>query len=154
VLIHPACVRDRADDLDEVREMIAAGEREIAVDELRWLLEGCSDFVEAHQLLGELAIGLDGDVALARAHFGVGFQLGDKALRQAGNPSPLPFREPANRPFFECGRSLATCLAELGKREMAEGVLRRLIECDPSDPLHLAAMLDDLRSGGQPIVEL
>jgi hypothetical protein len=134
--------------------MIAEGEKEIAVDELRWLLEGCSDFLEAHQLLGELALELDHDVTLARAHFGVGYQLGEQALRRSGNPRPLPYREPANRPFFECGRSLAGCLAELGKPEMAEQVLRTLLDCDPTDPLHLAAALDDLKSGGLPIVQL
>jgi hypothetical protein len=154
VFVHPRCVRERADDLDEVREMIRAGEREIAVDELRWLLTGCSDYLEAHQLLGELALELDNNVELARGHFGIAFQLGEKALHRAGDPRPLPYGEPANRPFFECGRQLAACLAELGKRDMAQSVLEQLISCDPSDPLQLKSALDDLKSGGLPIVEL
>lgn len=140
--------------MDEVREMIRAGEREIAVDELRWLLDGCSDFLEAHQLLGELALELDHDVELARGHFGVAFQLGEKALKRAGDARPLFYREPANRPFFDCGRKLAACLAELGKRDLAESVLRTLLSCDASDPLQLRAALDGLKSGGLPIVEL
>jgi hypothetical protein len=147
-------VRERADDLDEVREMIRAGEREIAVDELRWLLDGCSDYLEAHQFLGELALALDHDVELARGHFGLAFQLGEQALRRAGDPRPVLYREPANRAFFECGRHLAACLVELGKRDLAESVIAKLIACDPSDPLQLNAALDELNSGGLPIVEL
>ena len=154
VFVHPRCVRERADDMEEVRDMIRAGEREIAVDELRWLLTGCSDNLEAHQLLGELALELAGDVELARGHFGVAFQLGEKALRQAGDPRPLPYREPANQSFFKCGHQLAACLAELGKPDMAQSVLEKLLSCDPSDPLHLKSALDDLQSGGLPIVEL
>lgn len=145
VLVHPRCVRDRAEDLEEVYEMIRAGEREIAVDELRWLLDGCSEFLEAHQLLGELAIDLDNDLSLARAHFGVAYQLGEKALRKAGNPRPLPYREPANQSFFLCGRQLAACLASLGEPAKAKSVLAFLLDCDPSDPLGLAAIRDDLK---------
>lgn len=152
--MHPRCVRERAEDLEEVRAMIQAGELEIALDELRWLLDGCSDYLEAHQLLGELAVELDNNLPLARGHFGVAYQLGEKALRRAGNPRPLPYREPANQAFFECGRQLAACLAEAGERENAESVLRFLLDCDASDPLGVAAMIDDLKSGGLPIIEL
>ena len=36
--------------------MLAAGENEVARDELRWLLDGCPDFIAAHRMLGELAL--------------------------------------------------------------------------------------------------
>jgi hypothetical protein len=140
--------------VEEAREMVRAGELEIAIDELRWLLDGCSDNLEIHQLLGELALELDKDVPLARAHFGIGYEVGEKALRRSGDPRPLLYREPANQAFFECGRQLAECLVHMSKQEMAESVLRCLLSCDPNDPLRLAAKLDDLRSGGLPIVEM
>src|SRR5688500_15334726 len=54
-LVHPPCVRERSEDLLEVQAMLAAGEMEVAADELRWLLEDCRDFIEAHKILGELA---------------------------------------------------------------------------------------------------
>ena len=55
---------------------------DVAVDELRWLVGVCSEFVEAHALLGELALA-EGDAALARGHFGFAVQLGLKALQRA-----------------------------------------------------------------------
>ena len=37
---------------------------------------------------------------------------------------------------------------------MAEEVVDQLVKLDPADPLALRAMLDELRTGGLPIVEL
>lgn len=154
LLVHPRCARDRAEDLEEVRAMIDAGELEIAVDELRWLLSGCSEFMEAHELLGQLAIEKDNDRPLARGHYGFAYQLGLQTLRRAGMPAPLPYKHPANRPFYQAGRGLAWCLEKMGHSALADEVARTLVELDPSDPLQVRAMLDDLRSGGLPIVEL
>jgi hypothetical protein len=152
-LVHPPCARDRAEDLAEVREMIAADELDVALDELHWLVSGCSEFIEAHLLLGELALAV-GDVPLARGHSGIAYQLGLMALRRAGMPSPLPYSHPANKAFFEAGRALASCLAKLDKLPMAEEIIDVLLKLDPTDPLRLRAMLDELRTGGRPIVEL
>jgi hypothetical protein len=153
VLVHPPCVRDRTEDLDEVRAMIEAGELELAEEELRWLLTDCSEFIAAHALLGELAAAR-GDLTLARGHFGAGYQLGLQALRRANMPAPLLYSQPANRPFFAAGRGLAWCLAKLDKRELAVEVVDTLLKLDPSDPLAVRTMLDDIGSGGLPIVEL
>ena len=152
--MHPGCVRERAEDLDEVREMIEAGELEVAADELRWLLADCHEFIAAHALLGELALETNNDLALARGHFGAGYQLGLHALRRAKMPKPLLYSQPANRPFFAAGRGLAACLSRLDKFEMAIEVVDTLIELDPPDPLKLRALLDELRTGGKPIVDL
>lgn len=133
--------------------MIEAGESEIALDELRWLLSGCAEFMAAHVLLGDLARDT-GDTPLARAHYGAGYQLGLQTLRRARMPKPLLYSQPANQPFFDAGRGLAWALEKLGKPQMADEVLSTLTELDPSDPLRLRAMLDELRSGGAPIVDL
>ncbi len=133
--------------------MIEAGETDIALDELRWLLSGCAEFIAAHALLGEIALGM-GDWPLARGHYGAGYQLGLQTLRRAKMPKPLLYSQPANQPFFEAGRGLIACLEKLDKRQMAEEVVSTLIQFDPSDPLRLRAMLDELRSGGAPIVDL
>jgi hypothetical protein len=153
VFVHPRSVRDRSEDLEEVRTMIEAGELDLAVDELRWLLADCPEFIAAHALLGELALEKN-DVALARGHFGAGYQLGLQILRRAKMPTPLPYSHPANRPFFAAGRGLAGCLAKLGKQPMAREVVESLLQLDGSDPLQLRAMLDELATGGLPIVEL
>lgn len=134
--------------------MIAAGETDVATDELRWLVSTCSEMIEAHFLLGKLAAEGAGDVALARGHFGFGFQLGDKALARAGNPTPLAALHPANRPFFDAGRGLAWCLNEMGKRDLAVEVVEQLLRCDRSDPLGLRGWIDEIRTAGAPIVEL
>jgi hypothetical protein len=152
-LVHPPCVREAAEDLEEVRQMIAAGESDVAIDELRWLLDACHDFIEAHFLLGKLAVETGGDLALGRAHFGIGYQLGMRALERAGNPTPLPPLHPANRPFFDAGRGLAWCLMELHKRDMALEVVERLLRCDPSDALQLRTWVDEIKTAGAPIVE-
>jgi hypothetical protein len=154
VLAHPRCARDRADDLEEVREMIEAGELDVAIDELRWLVGGCSEFIEAHTLLGELALATDEDVALARGHFGVAVQLGLKALERAKAAGPLPCGQPANRPFFEAARGLVWCLGKLKMFDKAEELVARVVTLDPRDPLEVRKLLDDLRSGGLPVVEL
>jgi hypothetical protein len=139
-LIHPRCARDRADDLEEVQAMIAAGEIEIARDEVRWLLQGCHDFLEAHKLLGELAYA-DRDVPLARGHFGYAFRIGQQAIARAGSPRPIPHRLPGNQAFHEAGKALALCLIQLDKRELAAEVVKDLLSYDPSDPLGVRALI-------------
>jgi hypothetical protein len=107
----------------------------------------------AHVLLGELALAA-GDFSLARGHYGAGYQLGLQTLRRAKMPKPLVYAQPANRAFFECGRGLTGSLEKLGKSAMADEVVSTLIELDRSDPLNVRAMVDALRTGGAPIVEL
>ena len=140
--VHPRCALDRADDLEEVRKMIEAEEVEIATDELRWLLGGCSDFIDAHKALGELAL-LENDIPLARGHFGYAYQIGKKTLDSARCQGPLPYRLEANTAFHEAGKGLAHCLKQLGKRRMFTDVVELLLMCDPSDPLGVRGMLAD-----------
>ena len=144
-LVHPRCALERAEDLEEVQNMLDAGEHEIALDELRWLLNGCSDFVAAHRLLGELALA-EGDLKLARGHFGYAYEIAISAFPPRGLDAPLPFRLPANRAFLEAAKGLAWCLHELGKKKLARRVLDQLLNCDPSDPLGVQAWQDAWRS--------
>ncbi len=137
-LVHPRCALERSEDLEEVQKMLDGGEVEIATDELRWLLDGCSDFVAAHRLLGELAMA-DGDLKLARAHFGYAYDICLSAFPPEGLAGPLPYRFPVNQGFFESAKGLAWCLHELGKDEMAFEVLDELLKCDPADPLGVRA---------------
>lgn len=133
--------------------MIEAGEADIALDELHWLLSGCSEFIAAHVLLGEIARDA-GDIPLARGHYGAGYQLGLQTLRRANMPKPVLYSQPANRPFFEAGRGLVWSLERQGKPQMAEEVVATLVALDASDPLQLRAMLDELRTEGKPIIDL
>ncbi len=147
-LVHPPCAIERADDLEEVHQMIDAGEADVAIDELRWLLSGCADFVEAHQLLGELALA-DGDAQLARAHFGYAFDIGLAALPSEAWKGALPFRLPGNRSFLTATKGLALCLHEIGQSDRAREVGKRLLAFDPSDPLRVAAWLAQLPAAGE-----
>lgn len=151
--MHPPCARERAEDLEEVRAMIDGGEAEVAVDELHWLLSGCSEFVEGHAILGELALEA-GDYALARGHFGFAVQLGMKAIERAKVAGPLPYSQPANQSFHEAGRGLVESLLALQMTPKAIELVRKLVLLDPSDPLELRALVDAAQSGGLPIVEL
>jgi hypothetical protein len=152
-MVHPRCARDQTEDLEEVRLMIDAGEHEVAIDELRWLLSDCAENIGAHAMLGEIASEA-GDWPLARGHYGAGYQLGLQTLRRAKMPKPLLYSQPANRTFFEAGRGLIAVLEKLGKSAMANEVVATLLELDPSDPLEVRAMVDALRTGGAPVVEL
>lgn len=120
--------------------MLAAGEVEIARDELIWLLDECHDYLDAHRLLGELALA-DGDLPLARGHFGAGFRIGQRAIRQAGDPRPVPYALPPNHAFHESGKGLAWCLVKLGKADLATDVVAFLVSCDPADPLALRSLM-------------
>jgi hypothetical protein len=126
--------------------MLAAGEVEIARDELLWLLEGCHEFIEAHRLLGELALA-DDDLPLARGHFGYAYRLGQRAIEQAGDPAtgvprPVPYRLPANQTFHEAGKGLVWCLLQLKMPAVAAEVVDFLKACDPTDPLGVQKLLD------------
>lgn len=139
-LVFPRCVQQRAADMEEIRKMLEAGEVDVAVDELRWLLGECHELLEAHKLLGEIAVS-DGDLELGRAHLGYAYDLGDKALPKGRLPGTLPYARPANRSFLEAAKGLAWCLNELGDPTAAKAVVRRLLELDPSDPLEVTQML-------------
>jgi tetratricopeptide (TPR) repeat protein len=153
VLVHPRSVREMAEDLEEVRAMIEAGELDVATDELRWLVSNCSEFIEAHELLGELALA-QGDAALARGHFGFAVQLGLKTLERAKVQGPLSYRQPANESFFLASRGLVLALAKLNQLPKAQELVETLVKLDPTDPLGLRALLEEVRTGGRPMVEL
>ena len=138
-LVPPRSVRDRDADLEEVRGMMEVGEFEIARDELVWLLSECRDLIDAHRLLGEIALA-DEDFRLARAHFGYAYELGSRALPKdfAG---PLPLCCPANRGFLESCKGLAWSLLKLRKQFKARAMVDTLLRLDPSDPLGAGEML-------------
>lgn len=138
--VHPQCAIDREMDLKEVEAMIELGEHEIATEELRWLLDGCSDFIHAHRLLGQLALERE-DFPLARGHFGHAFRVGAAAIRQVGGKIKVPHTQKPNRHFLECGKGLIYCLIKLGKKRMAGEIVDQLLECDPSDPLQVRTLL-------------
>jgi tetratricopeptide (TPR) repeat protein len=140
-LVHSRCALERSEDLEEVRQMIEAGEIDIAVDELRWLLNGCSDFVAAHRMLGALALA-DGDLKLARGHFGYAYEIALSAFPPRGLDAPLPYHLVANQAFLEAAKGLAWCLHELGKRELARRVVEQLLRFDPADPLSVRSWQD------------
>ena len=131
--------------------MIEAGETEIAQDELRYLLAGCPDFIEAHALCGELAAS---DLELARGHFGYAFGLGEKALAAARCDGPLPGAQRANAPWYDAALGLAWCFEKLGRAGEADRIARTACRFDATDPAGICATLDELRSGGLPMVDL
>ncbi len=142
-LVPPREAVDRAEDLEEVRSIIDAGEYEVAQDELRWLLDGYHDLLDAHRMLGELALEAR-DLKLGRAHFGYAFKLGLDALPTNNFSGSVPYSLTANQSFLESGKGLAWCLQELGKVEQARDVWQQLLRLDPTDPLGASAILAKL----------
>ena len=127
----PSCAYDRKEDLEEVRAMIAAGELEIARDELLYLVSDCRGFLDAHNLLGELALDED-DVPLARGHFGFAYEIALDSLPE-GFRGVLPAKVGYNRAFFLAGRGLARCLIARGQKGEGREVLKKLSQLDPRE---------------------
>lgn len=127
----PECACDRTEDIDEVRNMIAGGEAEIARDELLYLVSDCRGFLEAHNVLAELALE-EGDIGVARGHFGFGYECCLNVL-PPGFRGRLHSQRGSNIHFFAAGRGLARCL--IAQKKIAEGreVLEFLARLDPAD---------------------
>ncbi len=140
-LQYPPGVSERADDLAEVEEMIAIGELDCAIEELRWLLQGCSDLLAAHQLLGTLALEEE-DYALGRGHFGIVYDLVREVIPAGGLRGTLPYSIAENQVIYESGRGLAHCLRKTDKVDLARDVVRQLLEWDPSDPVKLRSWVE------------
>ncbi len=139
-MVMPRCVVLRQADMEEVRVMLAAGESEIAADELRWLLGGCPTLLEAHKLLGEISLA-DGDAPLARSHLTAAFELGLGAIPKRGLRGTLPYDRASNRAFHEAGRSLAACWMQLQEKKPAGEVVKQLLALDPGDPLNVGKLV-------------
>ncbi len=131
MFVAPRAAEERVDDIDEVQQMIAGEEFDIARDELLYLVADCSGFIEAHNLLAELALE-ENDLKLARGHFGFGFEQGLEVLTERFN-GELPAHEGYNAHFFAAGRGLARCLIALGDRRTGQDVLERLSRWDPRE---------------------
>ena len=142
-LVYPPRIRQFKEDIEEVYDIIAHEEWDLAVDELLWLLQQCRDLLEAHQLLGRIAL-YRNKLELARGHLGYAFELGLKAL---GNnfKGRLPLNRPTNQPFLQAGRDLVECLARLGERALAQSVAEQLLTWTPEDPLGVRKILERLQ---------
>ncbi|MGB4728557.1 MAG: hypothetical protein WBH86_14215 [Thermogutta sp.] len=134
-LVYPRKARLLRDDIEEVYDMIAHEEWDLAVDELLWLLRECRELLEAHQLLGRIAL-FQNKLDLARAHLGHAYELGLNATGKDFR-GRLPFTQAANRPLLQATRDLVECLIRLNERDLATSVAQRLLQWDPSDPLHV-----------------
>jgi len=139
----PACARERQEDIDEVRQMIAAGELEIARDELLYLVADCRAFLDAHNLLAELALE-EGNIPLARGHFGFAYEIGLLSLPERFRGT-LPADRDYNRAFFLAGRGLARCLISGGKEREGRDVLEQLLRFDPREA-DARRLLDEIAS--------
>ncbi|MBS0261629.1 MAG: hypothetical protein JSS02_06690 [Planctomycetes bacterium] len=137
----PFCAIDRKEDMDEVRNMIAGGELDIARDELLYLVSDCRAFLDAHNRLGELALEEE-DIPLAQGHFGFAYEIGLDSL-PAGFQGILPSNRDYNRAFFLAGRGLARCLIARGQHEKGREVLVQLLKLDPREE-NAKSLLDEL----------
>jgi hypothetical protein len=143
-LVHPRCARRRREDIEQVEAMVEEGETEVARDELVWLLSECPDFLDAHVHLGLIALEED-DPKLARGHFGRAYELCLRALEAAGDPRPLPYELPGNRPFYEAAKGLVHALVSTGRGRVAADVCRRIAPLDPADPLAIQRLAGEGR---------
>jgi hypothetical protein len=108
-------------DYAEGMELWKAGDPEAARDALRYALQGCGDNLWVHVSLGRIALEEFHDPALARGHFGYGFELAERAI-PPGFRGRLPRTRFPNRPFYEAAEGLAACYDALGKAREADSV--------------------------------
>jgi hypothetical protein len=137
----PRCALERDLDLEGVEAMRNEHEPEMARDELLFLVEDCRGFLEAYNLLAELALE-ENDFNLARGHFGFGYESGMAALPE-GFRGLLPATEGYNPHFFLAGRGLARCLIKKGDVRRGREVLEQLAKFDPEEP-NVKALLAEL----------
>jgi hypothetical protein len=137
----PRCALERDLDLEGVEAMRNEHEPEMARDELLFLVEDCRGFLEAYNLLAELALE-ENDFNLARGHFGFGYESGMAALPE-GFRGLLPATEGYNPHFFLAGRGLARCLIKKGDVRKGREVLEQLAKFDPEEP-NVKALLAEL----------
>lgn len=123
-LIHPECIDERHDDYLEAMEAWKLGELEDAREILRFALDGCGDNLWIHVALGRMALESDGDVNLARGHFGYALDLGMRAVRTKA-PVILPRDLPANEPIYDAIEGLIAVHTK-NKRTREAGELRGL----------------------------
>lgn len=133
-VLQPRCAMERAEDLAEVTPMLEQQEYDIAQDELLWLLQGCANCLDAHRLLGELAIQA-GNFEVGRGHFGRVLLVVERALDDARTGGPLPYSLSGNRVVHECGQGLLYCLGQLRKTGWIRKTKKLLQRWDPTDPL-------------------
>lgn len=127
----PECALDRDLDLEEVKEIRAGGEFEIARDELLYLVGDCRGFLEAYLQLAELALE-DEDISLAKGHFGFAYEQGLEILPPHFR-GQLPCKEGYNPHFYAAGRGLARCLVARQEPQKAREVLEQLLRFDPTE---------------------
>ena len=118
-LSHPRCVEEMELDFEEGIELWKAGDPEAARDALRYALQGCGDNIWVHVALGRIALEEFNDPALARGHFGYGFELAERAFVPAFT-GRLPRHRPKNRPYYDAIDGLVACYEALGRLEEAE----------------------------------
>ncbi len=118
-LKHPPCVRERWEDYLEGLEAMRMGAVEEAQEVFRFALEGCGDNLFIHAELGKIALGVDGNPKLARAHFGYVVEL---AMRAVTPGTILPPEHPDNAPLYEA----IDGLIELYTRQQNHQDLREL----------------------------
>jgi hypothetical protein len=128
-LVHPRCVDEMELDYAEGIELWKAGDPEAARDALRFALQGCGDNIWVHVALGRIALDEFRDPALARGHFGYGFELAERAI-PPGFRGRLPRRREANRPFHEAAEGLAACYDALGKAGEAASIRAKMRSLD------------------------
>ena len=127
----PDCAINRELDLEEAIEIRAAGEFDIARDELLYLVGDCRGFLEAYLQLAELALE-DEDISLAKGHFGFAYEAGLEAL-PLNFRGQLPCEVGYNAPFYAAGRGLARCLISRNEPAKAREVLNQLLRFDPTE---------------------
>lgn len=142
----PDCAIDRDLDLEEAIEIRAAGEFEIARDELLYLVGDCRGFLEAYLQLAELALE-DEDISLAKGHFGFAYETGLEAL-PPNFRGQLPCTAGYNAHFYAAGRGLARCLISRHEPGKAREVLEQLLRFDPAED-NTRSLLEQLNERDQ-----
>jgi hypothetical protein len=112
--VHPPCVLRRWPDYEEGLEAWKAGAIDEARDALRFALDGCGDNLWIHVALGRIALETDGNLPLARGHFGYAYELVQRLI-PPGFSGRLPSERHANRPLYAAIDGLLACAEREGR---------------------------------------
>ncbi len=119
----------------------------LAAGGLTWPSTSCDGFstaatrlVEAHQLLGEIALNGGGRSRTGPRPPGLRIRTGCESPSSRRGGCRLPFNRPNNQPFFKLAAAAARW-HRLGDRQTAGEIVNRLLALDPSDPLDVKSVL-------------
>jgi tetratricopeptide (TPR) repeat protein len=109
------------------------------------IIKKCPHFIDAYNQLAVLELDL-GNRSQAGLYFQSALEIG-RSVMPDNFTGRLPWSWAENRPFLRALYGLSLVLLQEGINNGAKGLLERLLNLDPDDPLGARLLLEDIKKG-------